>query len=223
MTRRSTLDRRSAITTVAHDAAFLAAARALADVGRELAARGWTPATSSNFSARIDAQRLAITVSGRDKGRLTEADIMQVDLEGRAIGTPQRPSAETLLHTQVYARFPATGAVLHTHSHNQTVASRLFARDGGIRFEGYELIKALRGHDTHDTAISLPVFPNTQEMPALVAAVDRWLGEGRELPGYLIDGHGLYAWGLDLAEARRHLEALEFLIGCELDLRRLRP
>jgi methylthioribulose-1-phosphate dehydratase len=162
-------------------------------------------------------------VSGRDKGRLTDSDIMQVDLGGRPIGTPQRPSAETLLHTQVYARFAGAGAVLHTHSHNQTVASRLFAREGAVRFEGYELIKALRGNDTHDTAITLPVFPNTQEMPVLVDTVDRWLDAGRELPGYLIDGHGLYAWGLDLAEARRHLEALDFLLGCELDLRRLRP
>jgi methylthioribulose-1-phosphate dehydratase len=220
--RRNAGQRRTAIATAAHDAAFLAAARALADTGRELAALGWTPATSSNFSARIDDRRLAITVSGRDKGRLTEADIMQVDLEGRAIGTPQRPSAETLLHTQVYARFPATGAVLHTHSHNQTVASRLFAREGAIRIEGYELIKALRGYDTHDTAITVPVFPNTQDMHELVADVERWLDGGRALPGYLIDGHGLYAWGIDIAEARRHLDAIEFLLGCELDLRRLR-
>ena len=42
------------------------------------------------------------------------------------------------------------------------------------------------------------------------------------LHGYLIDGHGIYAWGRDMAEARRHLEAFEFLLGCELDLRRLR-
>lgn len=204
------------------DPAFLAAARALADAGRELARLGWTPATSSNFSARVDERRLAITISGRDKGRLGEADIMQVDLDGQALGTVARPSAETLLHTHLYARFPQTGAVLHTHSHNQTVASRLFARAGEIRIEGYELIKALRGHTTHDTSITVPVFPNTQDMNVLVADVDRWLAADRALPAYLIDGHGLYAWGLDLAEARRHLDALEFLLGCELDLRRMK-
>ncbi len=214
---------RAAISTSlpAADDAFLAAAREIARHGRELAALGWTPATSSNFSARIDEARIAITISGRDKGRLGDADIMQIDAEGRAITPGARPSAETLLHTQLYARFPDTGAVLHTHSHNQTVASRLFGRDGGIRIEGYELIKALRGHDTHDTAVVLPVFPNTQDMPTLVAAVDRWIAQGNTLPAYLIDGHGLYAWGLDLAEARRHLDAIEFLLGCELDLRRL--
>jgi methylthioribulose-1-phosphate dehydratase len=223
VTRRS-IPRRSdlIVSEPVTDPAFLAAARALADTGRELARLGWTPATSSNFSAKVDERRLAITISGRDKGRLGEGDIMQVDYDGRAIDTAARPSAETMLHTHLYARFPDTGAVLHTHSHNQTVASRLFASAGEIRIEGYELIKALRGHTTHDASITLPVFPNTQDMTVLVADVDRWLAAGRPLPAYLIDGHGLYAWGLDLAEARRHLDALEFLLGCELDLRRLK-
>ena len=37
---------------------------------RELSQLGWTPATSSNFSQRLDERHAAITVSGRDKGRL---------------------------------------------------------------------------------------------------------------------------------------------------------
>ena len=45
---------------------------------------------------------------------------------------------------------------------------------------------------------------------------------GKPLHGYLIDGHGIYAWGRDMPEARRHLEAFEFLLACELDLLRLR-
>ena len=83
---------------------------------RELAVLGWTPATSSNFSRRLDAAHAAITVSGRDKGRLVEDDIMVVDFDGKAVGSDHRPSAETLLHTQLYRRFPDIGCVLHTHS-----------------------------------------------------------------------------------------------------------
>src|SRR5690348_6120926 len=90
---------------------------------RELAALGWTPATSSNFSLRLDERHAAITVSGRDKGRLVRYDIMVVDFAGRAVATDQRPSAETLLHTQLYARYPEIGCVLHTHSRTQMVAS----------------------------------------------------------------------------------------------------
>lgn len=197
-------------------------AREIAEAGRELGARGWTPATSSNFSRRYDADHAAVTISGRDKGRLGIDDVMLVDLAGNAVGTTTRPSAETLLHVQIYRRDPSAGTVLHTHSHNQTVASRLYADQGLIRFSGFELQKAISGYTTHESELDLPVFPNTQDMPELVARVDAWLDAGKPLFGYLIDGHGIYTWGRDMAEAKRHLEAFEFLLAVELDLRRLR-
>ena len=201
--------------------AFETTADALAASGRWLAARGWTPATSSNFSARLDAGHAAITVSGRDKGALARADIMVVDLDGRPVGSNHRSSAETLLHTQLYARDPAIGCVLHTHSKVQTVASRLFAAAGHVRLDGYELLKALAGNSSHEQAVELPVFANTQDMPELAARVEAWLASGTPAWGYLIEGHGLYAWGRDVAETQRHVEAFEFLLDCELDLRRL--
>ena len=209
--------------TLPYDPSRLAARAAeIVAATRELSALGWTPATSSNFSMRLDDTHAAITVSGRDKGRLTEADIMVVDFAGKPVATSHRPSAETLLHTQLYARYPQVGCVLHTHSRNQTVASRLFARQGHVRLEGYELLKAFAGNQTHETAVDVKVFPNTQDMPALAADVEKLLDAG-PCWGYLIDGHGLYAWGKDMAEARRHLEAFDFLLACELDLRRLTP
>ncbi len=195
-------------------------AQQLIDATRDLAARGWTPATSSNFSLRLDDRHAIITVSGRDKSRLTEADLMAIDFDGHPVAAEHQPSAETVLHTQLYRRDPAIGCVLHTHSQNQTVASRLFAADGRILLQGYELLKAFAGTRTHETSLSVPVLPNSQNMNELAGLVELRLGDD-PLYGYLIDGHGLYAWGRDLAEARRHLEAFEFLLGCELDLRRL--
>jgi methylthioribulose-1-phosphate dehydratase len=188
---------------------------------RELSLAGLTPATSSNFSRRLDDRHAAITVSGRDKGRLTEADIMVVDFDGNPVATEHRPSAETLLHTQLYRRFPEIGCVLHTHSQAQTIASRLYAGAGHVHLEGYELLKAFHGNTTHEAAINVPVLANTQDMPTLAAQVDALL-DAQCLWGYLIDGHGLYTWGRDMPEARRHLEAFEFLLGCELELRKLR-
>ncbi len=201
---------------------FEACADSIAHTARELAALGWTPATSSNFSMRVDAEHAAITVSGRHKGRLDRNDIMLVDLDGHAVGTEARPSAETGLHTQIYRRRPEVRAVLHTHSRTQSVASRLFAGEGVIRLQGWELQKAITGYNTHESTLEIPVFPNTQHMPELVAQVDAWLDAGKPLHAYLIDGHGIYTWGRDMAEAQRHLEALEFLLGCELDLKKLR-
>jgi methylthioribulose-1-phosphate dehydratase len=170
---------------------------------------------------RLGDELAAVTVSGRDKGKLGVDDIMVVDFDNRAVATSARPSAEVALHTQIYRRFPQAGAVLHTHSRAQSVASRLFAKAGYVRFEGWELQKAISGHVTHESVLDLPVFPNTQDMQVLVDQVDDWLDAGKPLHGYLIDGHGIYAWGVDMGESRRHLEAFEFLLNCELDLRRL--
>ncbi len=203
---------------------FKRCASSIAEATREFAALGWTPATSSNFSMLMgDGEHVAITVSGRDKGRLGQDDIMVVDMHDRPVGSHLRPSAETALHTQIYRRFPEARAVLHTHSRTQSVASRLFGGEGRVRLQGWELQKAISGHDTHESTLDVPVFPNTQHMPELVARIDAWLDAGHPLHAYLIDGHGLYTWGRDMNEARRHLEALEFLLGCELDLKRLTP
>ena len=201
---------------------FEQCADAIADAARELSMLGWTPATSSNFSMRVDAAHAAITISGRHKGRLGRNDIMLIDLDGHAVGTDARPSAETALHTQIYRRWPEMNVVLHTHSRVQSVASRLFAAEGAVRLQGWELQKAITGYHTHESMLEIPVFPNTQHMPELVAQVDAWLDAGKPLHAYLIDGHGIYTWGRDMAETQRHLEALEFLLGCELDLKKLR-
>ena len=188
---------------------------------RELAAKGWTPATAGNFSIHMDATHAAITISGKDKGRLTEADIMVVDMTNNAVATHHRPSAEAALHTHLYRRFPEVGAVLHTHSPTQTIAGLLHEAEGRVRLRGYELFKALRGHTTHETTLDLPVVPNSQDMDTLTTSVDAALSAPNSW-GYLIAGHGLYAWGHDISEARRHLDAFEFLLGCELEMRRLR-
>ena len=210
-------------TTLPYDPVALAAcARTIAETGRELAALGWTPATSSNFSMRLDGAHAAVTISGRDKGRLSGEDVMVIDFDGHPVATDAKPSAETALHTQIYRRFADAGAVLHTHSRTQTVASRLYAASGVIRFEGWELQKAISGVTTHESTLDVPVFANTQDMNVLVRQVDAWIDAGKPLHGYLIDGHGIYTWGKDMPETRRHLEAFEFLLACELDLQRLR-
>jgi methylthioribulose-1-phosphate dehydratase len=188
---------------------------------RALAARGWAPATAGNFSGRIDDRHATITVSGRDKGKLTENDFLLVDLDGQVVEGQGRPSAETPLHLQLYRHDPKVRAVLHTHSTNQTVAGRVLAHEGSIRFEGYELLKAFSGVGTHETSVELPVFANTQDMGELVRRVEARLAAGDRLFGYLIEGHGIYAWGVDLEDAVRHLDAFDFLLGCEMELRRL--
>jgi methylthioribulose-1-phosphate dehydratase len=64
---------------------FADAAHAIVEAGQFLYNQGWSPATSSNYSARIDEDHLAITVSGKHKGKLAARDVMVVDLQGRPV------------------------------------------------------------------------------------------------------------------------------------------
>ncbi len=203
-------------------ATYARQAEGLIQAGRFLYSRGWSPATSSNYSARLDDAHIAITVSGRHKGQLTTADIMVVNLDGQPVACNTRPSAETGLHTELYRLFPDVGAVLHTHSVGVTVLTRLLADDTEVVFRDYELQKALCGQTTHEGKVPVRIFDNTQDIPALAAETRAWFSEHPEVPAYFIRGHGLYTWGRDLDECLRHVEALEFLVQCELELIRIR-
>jgi len=199
---------------------FAAAADVIVDAGRFLYQRGWSPATSSNYSARIDAQHIAITVSGRHKGELSAKDVMVVDLEGKAVQSQCKPSAETRLHTAVYSENPEVGAVLHTHSVGATVLSRVVKRDQ-IAFSDYELQKAFSGVTTHEGTLAVPIFENTQDIDTLARHTQTYMRAHPEVPAYFIRGHGVYTWGATMTDCLRHIEALEFLVECELEMRRI--
>ena len=188
------------------------------EAGRFLYGRGWSPATSSNYSARLSATEALLTVSGKHKGQLGIDDVLATDLSGNSLEPGKKPSAETLLHTQLYSWRPEIGAVLHTHSVNATVLSRLTPGDS-LEFEDYELQKAFSGVSTHESTVLVPIFDNDQDIERLAAKVQPWLEAHPDCVGYLIRGHGLYTWGARMSDALRQIEAFEFLFECELKTR----
>jgi len=187
----------------------------LIGVARDFGARGWTPATSGNFSIRLDDGSILVTRSGVDKRALEPAGLMRLDAGGVPLDDGV-PSAEAPLHVQLYAHDPATRAVLHVHSPAATVVSRRASAAGSITLENYELLKALEGTYSHAAPVVLPVLPNDQDMQRLADVVRPWLARPDAPPAYLIEGHGIYTWGRCVADAARHLEALDFILDCEL-------
>jgi methylthioribulose-1-phosphate dehydratase len=193
---------------------FGAQIEALRDLGRFFYSRGWSLGTSSNYSVVLGRSplRLLITASGADKGRLAATDFTVVADDGRRIDEASpRPSAETLLHTAL-ARRAEVGAVLHTHSVPATVLSDAHFAAGALEIAGLEMLKGLAGVTTHDTRVSIPILDNDQDMAAMARALEAELGKGMPVHAFLVRGHGLYTWGRDLDEARRHVEILEFLL-----------
>ena len=184
------------------------------EIGRWVESHNWCPATSGNLSARIDDQRILITVSGNAKGALTEDDLMEVNSQGDPHNSDKRPSAETLLHALIYGHMPDAGYVIHTHSVYGTEFSRVIW-SGDIRFNNYEMQKAFAGVTSHEQEIVVPVIPNSQNMVELAKDVDAYLRAGPVCPAFILAGHGIYSWGTTVADAKRHSEAMEFLMECE--------
>jgi len=190
----------------------------LREIGREFHARGWSVGTSSNYSVVVsrDPLELLLTASGKDKGKLNPTDFVRVDADGKPTleGQP-KSSAETLLHT-VLATQPDVGAILHTHSVWGTLLSQLFADEGGFEINDYEMLKGLEGVKSHEHTEWVQIFDNTQDIRALAIEVAEHLRDPnrRWQHGFLMRQHGLYTWGRDLFEARRHIEIFEFLFEC---------
>ena len=203
----------------------------LISVARRFYARGWLMGTSGNLSAVVEREplRLAITASGVDKGDLRSEQVVLVDDEVQVLNdvrsrpgfinesstsrsaSKNKPSDESLLHVRIVKERGA-GAVLHTHSIWNTIFSDLHANDGGVRIEGYEMLKGLAGVRTHDHSEWLPIVDNSQDMTALADKISKTLNEHKSAHGFLIRRHGLYTWGDDLPQAQRHVEILEFLL-----------
>jgi methylthioribulose-1-phosphate dehydratase len=192
---------------------FNESAEQLVNAGKILYDWGMVPATSGNFSARIDPNEIAITISGKHKGRMTVADIMRIDPVGMSLDG-HTPSAEAGLHVQLYQRYPETAAILHAHSIGATLISRTVGNE--LILENYELLKAFPGITTHETRIVIPVFDNDQDIARLAKQVDEYMACHEFIPAYLIRGHGFYTWGKSIDDALKYTEALEFLFKCEL-------
>lgn len=186
----------------------------LAAVARGFYARGWLLGTSGNLSAVVQREplRIAMSPSGIDKGELSAEQVLSIDEKARVVGQDGgKPSDESLLHIRI-VKDRGAGAVLHTHSVWNTILSDMYARDGGIKIEGYEMLKGLQGVRTHEHAEWLPIVENSQDMTALADTVGETLNKYKDAHGFLLRRHGLYSWGDNFAHAKRHIEILEFLL-----------
>lgn len=193
---------------------------ALVDTCHWIGAKGWAPATGGNMSVREDADWCWLSESGKDKGSLTADDFLRVEIATHRVPSGRTPSAETGLHTLIYRLFPAANAVLHVHTVNATVLSRVEKR-AQLTLHGYEMQKSLSGQHTHLDSVPVAIFDNDQDINALARRIEAFAQDHTLQYGFLLRGHGLTCWGRSVAEARRHLEGLEFLFECEMQRRLL--
>jgi methylthioribulose-1-phosphate dehydratase len=185
----------------------------LARAGKEFYRRGWVLGTSGNFSVLLARKplRICITASGNEKGNLEETHFLELDDDAEILEGFGRPSAETMLHLTIYRLLPKARSILHTHSVWGTILSDVCFQDGSIVIEGYEMLKGLSGVKTHTHKESVPIIENSQDYIALSHVIDTVIKENKGLHGIYLRRHGLYTWGENVAEAKRHVEIFEFL------------
>lgn len=194
----------------------------LVDTIRFFSEKGWTPATSSNFSFRESEERIVISRSGVDKSRFGLTDLITINNEGKVLKPEgEKASAETLIHCAVYSSFPDINCVLHTHSVNGTVLSRAYSASEKVIFKNFEVLKAFEGVESHEEEIEFPIFPNTQNMEEFHGWMKEYFEKNGRTHGLLIEGHGIYTWAQSIEACKRQIEAFEFLMECELVERKL--
>lgn len=193
----------------------------LADIKDELAARDWFMGTSGNLAIKVSDNPLhfLVTASGKDKNKRTSEDFLLVNATGHPVeNTNLKPSAETLLHCAIYSKTNA-GCSLHVHTIANNVISELYGADEKIDFQGQELIKAFNLWE-EDALLSIPIIPNYAHIPRLA---EEFLSHIHGDKGaVLIRNHGITVWGKDGFEAKKLLEACEFLFQYQLALHQIK-
>jgi methylthioribulose-1-phosphate dehydratase len=179
-----------------------------------LAQKGWSPGTGGNFSVVSNQSPLELFMSPSsiDKTQINQSQIITVDSDGKVIKGHGKSSAETAIHLVLCKKYGAK-SVLHTHSIWNTSLSRKIKPFESITLSGYEMLKAL-GESTHDTVVEIPVFPNTQDIDFFAQMLDDEYEKYKSMKAFLMAGHGLYCWGDSIESAKRHTEAVEFLLEC---------
>ena len=181
---------------------------------REIARRGLAPHTFGNASGvdRTGSRPLVvIKPSGVDYAKLTSADLVVTDLDGKIVEGSLRPSSDLDTHTLLYREFPQIGGIVHTHSEFATSWA-----------QACRPIPCLG--TTHADYFHGPV-PVTEPLTAEevteayvrhtgAVIVRRFRAGGLDpvaVPGVLVAGHAPFAWGKSPAEAVEHADVLEYI------------
>lgn len=173
-----------------------AVARAICRVGAKLAERGLIGGSEGNVGVRLAPDRVLVTPRGRAKGDLVPDDLVEVDLEGRAVRGGGEPSTELLMHLSIFRARPDVQAVVHAHpptatgfataglSVNCDCVPELLATIGEVPLVPY----GMSGTDE----LSAQILPFLERHDALLLA-----------------NHGVVTMGRTLEQAHQRMESVE--------------
>ncbi|WP_343068422.1 class II aldolase/adducin family protein [Brachybacterium halotolerans] len=180
-----------------------AALDAVISAGRSFVSLGMSPGSSGNVSIR-EGDRVLVSATGTDLGRLSPDSFAVLDLDGRQVAGP-RASKEAPLHTAFYRRRGDAGAVIHLHSAYATAVSVLAPwsdRTAVPPLTPYAVMRVGR----------VPMVP--YRMPGSPELGELLEGLSGDFRAALLAHHGMVVAGRDAAHAQE--VAVELEEACRL-------
>jgi methylthioribulose-1-phosphate dehydratase len=180
------------------------------------AARGWLDGDVGDFSlvASREPLRLWISLPTRSRHHLQPTDFVLVDHQGKSLD-PEGPAPppEAQVHAVLAEHLAHLGCIVHTQScWSELLTDRPYPQNN-LPLEPVETLRALPGL-TAIQRVAIKVFDQPQEWHELVRRLRLVLPENSAALryGFFLKRHGLYTWGRDVEDARRHVEVIEHLL-----------
>jgi L-ribulose-5-phosphate 4-epimerase len=166
----------------------------------ELVRRGLVIHTFGNASgvSRQDGL-IVIKPSGVPYDKMTPADMVIADLEGKVVEGGLRPSSDLPTHAALYRAFPEIGGIAHTHSRHATAWAQACRE---IPCFGTTHADYFHGPVPVTEVLSPPEIESDYELNTGAAIIK--LMEGHDplsCPAALVAGHAPFCWGTSVTEA----------------------
>lgn len=197
----------------------------LAALVRTLNSTGHNPATSGNYSLRSKtlSEFSLVSESGIDKSQFSSDNFLPVNYQTHELhssfkSSGRKSSDETAIHLAIYQTTSAQ-CVLHSHLLEALLFADLFPSQDVITIQGLELLKGFKGIKTHETAVKIPCFENTQDIVNFAPQLKTIIESLSPVYGFILRHHGLYVWGESVSDAKRHLEVFEYIFKYYLSKR----
>jgi methylthioribulose-1-phosphate dehydratase len=189
----------------------------ICELCRQFYTQGWVSGTGGGISIR-EGDRVYMAPSGVQKERLRPEDLFELDAEGAVVKAPAgQLSACAPLFFNAF-RIRDAGAVVHSHSVNALLATLISGDE--LRVTHLEMMKGIRGHGFHDELV-VPIIENTAHEHELADSMAEAMEAYPKSFAVLVRRHGVYVWGADWVEAKRHAECYDYLFEAAVKMRQL--
>lgn len=181
---------------------------------------GWVSGTGGGMSIRVGQNLALIAPSGVQKEEIKPSDLFLIDFpwtenqDGEIYSIVHNPkehkiSACTSIFVNIYKQRVSTGAVIHSHSLNAVMLTKII-KDKEVTLSGYEMLKGLEG-STYFGSHTLPILDNVEHECDLADAVSEVVGKYPQAHAVLVRDHGVYVWGKTPQQAKVHAECYDYL------------